>query len=66
MHISLILAHPNPGSFNHAIAEAAADELRRSGHEATLHDLCREQFPPDLTAVELKPGAVLEPMIATH
>ena len=66
MHISIILAHPNPGSFNHAIAEAAADELRRAGHKVTSHDLCREQFPPVLTAAELKPDAPLEPLIAGH
>ena len=35
MHISIILAHPNPGSFNHAIAKAAGDELRRDGHKVT-------------------------------
>jgi len=45
MKISIILAHPNPGSFNHAIASAAAETLR-NGHEVILHDLCQEQFPP--------------------
>ena len=39
MNISIILAHPDPGSFNHAIAKTAADTLCRNGHEATLHDL---------------------------
>jgi putative NADPH-quinone reductase len=66
MRISIILAHPNPGSFNHAIAGAAADELRRAGHEVTLRDLCREQFPPVLTAAELKADAALEPVVAGH
>ena len=66
MHISIILAHPSPGSFNHAIAETAAEELRRAGHGVTLHDLCREQFPPVLTAAELKADAPLEPLIAGH
>jgi hypothetical protein len=33
MKISIILAHPNKGSFNHAIAYAAAEELRANCHE---------------------------------
>ena len=66
MNISIILAHPNPGSFNHAIAGAAADALRQNGHEMILHDLCQEQFPPLLSAAELQKNAKLEPVIARH
>jgi NAD(P)H dehydrogenase (quinone) len=66
MNISIILAHPNPGSFNHAIAATAADSLRRNGHEAVLHDLCQEQFPPLLNAAELRKDARLEPVVARH
>ena len=66
MKISIILAHPNPGSFNHAIAIAAADSLRRNGHEVVFHDLCQEQFPPLLTAAELQKDAQLEPVVARH
>jgi NAD(P)H dehydrogenase (quinone) len=66
MNISIILAHPNPGSFNHAIATTAADSLRRNGHEAVLHDLCQEQFSPLLNAAELQKDARLEPVVARH
>jgi len=66
MNISIILAHPNPGSFNHAIAGAAADALRQNGHGVILHDLCQEQFPPLLSAAELQKNAKLEPVIARH
>jgi len=66
MKISIILAHPNPGSFNHAIAATAADSLRRNGHEVVLHDLCQEQFSPLLTAAELQKDARLEPVVARH
>ena len=63
MNISIILAHPNPGSFNHAIAETAAAELRQLGHKVCIHDLCEEQFNPLLPAAELakeaKPGSVV-------
>ena len=66
MKISIILAHPNPGSFNHAIATTAADSLRRNGHEVMFHDLCWEQFPPLLLAAELQKDARLEPAVARH
>jgi NAD(P)H dehydrogenase (quinone) len=66
MKISIILGHPNPGSFNHAIAGTAAESLRRAGHEVTLHDLCQEQFPPVHSAAELQKDATLEPVIARH
>lgn len=66
MKISIILAHPNPGSFNHAIATTAADALRQSGHDVILHDLCREQFQPLLTAAELQKDARLDPPVARH
>jgi len=46
MNGSLLLAHPSPGSFNHAIATTAAEVLRQNGHEVISHDLCQEQFPP--------------------
>jgi putative NADPH-quinone reductase len=66
MNISIILAHPNPGSFNHAIANAAAAALRRNGHRVAFHDLCQEQFPALLPAEELRSDANLEPVIAAH
>ena len=46
MKISVILAHPHPGSFNHAIADEAAAVLRKYGHAITVHDLYREKFDP--------------------
>jgi NAD(P)H dehydrogenase (quinone) len=66
MNISIILAHPNPDSFNHAIAQTAAAIARVADHVVTLHDLYREQFPPLLTADELRKDATLEPMVARH
>ena len=66
MSISIILAHPNPGSFNHAIAATAAEAARAAGHAVMLHDLCQEQFPPLLTPAELQKNVRLEPLVARH
>ncbi|OKK18658.1 NAD(P)H dehydrogenase [Streptomyces sp. CB02488] len=46
------LAHPRPGSFNHAVFDAVVRELRDRGSEVLAHDLCAEGFAPGLTADE--------------
>jgi NAD(P)H dehydrogenase (quinone) len=66
MNISIILAHPNPCSFNHAIATTAAEAARAAGHTVSLHDLCQEQFPPLLSTAELQNNVRLEPIVARH
>lgn len=66
MNISVILGHPTPGSFNHAIAATVCDTLRALGHQPWYHDLYAEQFDPVMTAAELARDAVLPPAIAQH
>lgn len=66
MRISIILAHPNPSSFNHAIANAAAKALQQSGHETVLHDLYAEQFDPNLPTAEFARDASLPSQIQRH
>ncbi len=66
MKISVILAHPAPGSLNHAIAEAAADQLRVNSHQVTFHDLYGEGFGPLLPSGEISASAELPPQIAQH
>ena len=39
MKISVILAHPRPGSFNNAIAEAVTGTLNDTGYMVNFHDL---------------------------
>jgi putative NADPH-quinone reductase len=66
MNISIILAHPNPGSFNHAIANTAAEALGRNGHRITLRDLYQERFDPLLPAAELGRDARLDTALGGH
>ncbi len=66
MEISIILAHPEPRSFNHAIALTACQALERLGHEVTFHDLYEEGFDPLLPAEELASEAVLTPILKRH
>jgi putative NADPH-quinone reductase len=65
-HISVILAHPTQGSFNHAIAAAAVTQLQANGHAVYLHDLYAEGFEPLIASGEAARGASLPRQIATH
>jgi putative NADPH-quinone reductase len=66
MRISVILAHPNPESFNHAIAQTVVDALKVNGYRAFFHDLYQEKFDPRLTLEELANDAILPPVIRKH
>lgn len=62
----VILAHPDPGSFNHAIAGAAVAALRERRHQVVLRDLEKEGFDPVLPAREIPEGGTLDPAIRKH
>jgi len=46
MNALLVVAHPSPGSFSHAIAGVAQQVLQQKGYAVKLHDLYAEQFNP--------------------
>jgi NAD(P)H dehydrogenase (quinone) len=66
MNIFILLAHPRPGSLNHAIAQATCSQLEASGHLPVLHDLYAEHFNPLLQPDELPKDALLPELIQTH
>jgi NAD(P)H dehydrogenase (quinone) len=66
MKISLMLAHPDPSSFNHALAMAILDQLITDGHTVKFHDLYQEGFPSDLPVGEIHRSAILPAIIQLH
>ena len=66
MKISVILAHPDKKSFNHAIAAASVEALTQNGHHAAFHDLYAERFDPLLPAGEFPKETVLPPEVQAH
>ncbi|MGO9114743.1 MAG: NAD(P)H-dependent oxidoreductase [Thermoguttaceae bacterium] len=66
MKILLILGHQRPGSFCHAIAQTAMEELRAAGHEVIYHDLYAEGFDPILPDAEIAKGSELSANVAQH
>lgn len=66
MKISVILGHPNKGSFNHAIAGVVVKTLEGSGHTVYFHDLYEERFDPVLVQAEIVKDAVVNAVIQQH
>jgi len=66
MRISVILAHPDPLSFNHAIAYKVFEVLKLKDHDVFFHDLYKEKFDPLLTRIEIAKDADLPAAIRQH
>ena len=66
MKILVILAHPNPASFNAAIARTVVQTLEAAGHTVLFHDLYAEGFDPVLPAAEVRKDAPLPTLVAAH
>jgi len=64
--ICVILAHPQKGSFNHAIAETVVQTCKHNGYEVVFHDLYAERFDPLLPGGEIAADAALPPLIERH
>ncbi len=63
--IYVVIGHQRKGSFCHAIAAAAVDELKAAGHEVVYHDLYDENFNPILRHEEID-GDVTDPLVKRH
>jgi NAD(P)H dehydrogenase (quinone) len=66
MKINVIIGHQRLGSFCHAIASAAIEELTAAGHEVVYHDLYAEKFDPVLPDEEIPRDAKLDPVVEQH
>jgi putative NADPH-quinone reductase len=62
----VVVAHPDPGSFNHALARAVNDVFLECGLRSSLRDLHAEPFDPVLTADEARGGATSDPLVRAH
>lgn len=70
MHTVVVVAHPNPAAFTHAVAAAAVRGLRAAGHEVTVLDLAAQGFRAAMSAEERvayhTDTPVIDPMVAAH
>ncbi|MFB6340300.1 NAD(P)H-dependent oxidoreductase [Saccharicrinis sp. FJH62] len=66
MNVLVILAHPDQGSFNHAIADTCKQRLIENGHRVIFHDLHREKFDPVITSEEIPKEGKFSDLIRKH
>jgi putative NADPH-quinone reductase len=62
----LVIGHPSPGSFSHAMAEAARQVLAEAGYTCAWHDLYAERFNPVQPVPESGNTASDDPLVETH
>jgi len=63
MRASVILAHPYPKSFNHALFQRVRADLEERGVSTYAHDLYAERFNPVLTTEELGSKRSEDPLV---
>lgn len=66
MKVSLVLAHPRAGSFNHAIAEKARETLLALNHSVDWQDLYADSFDPLITAREMMEKESANPLVRRY
>lgn len=66
MIVTLLLAHPDPTSFNHALSRAVLEALEEAGHEVRLHDLYAERFDPLMSAEEIRTHRSSDALVERH
>lgn len=66
MTVTVVLAHPNSESFNHAIGERIHSCLDESDHKVHFHDLYQENFIPVLELQELRRKFAFDDTITVH
>jgi NAD(P)H dehydrogenase (quinone) len=66
MKILLVLAHPDPKSFNHTITQTVITRLKTNGHTLTFFDLYKEKFDPVLPAEEIPKNGEINQIIKQH
>jgi len=66
MNALVILAHPKPGSLNHALADVVRRTLEEAGARIHYHDLYAEAFDPVMTAEEIEARVSTDPLVERH
>jgi NAD(P)H dehydrogenase (quinone) len=66
LNILVIVGHPDPHSFNHAIAMTVRETLKRNGHSVIFHDLYAEGFDPVLPKEEIPDDGLVPDDISRH
>ena len=64
--VMLLLCHPNPKSYNHAVAAEVRSRLEEQSHSVLVHDLYAEGFDPVLRHDELRRRFSFDELVQRH
>lgn len=64
--VLIVLCHPNPRSYNHAVAASVKKRLETLGRNTAFHDLYAEGFDPVLSRVELSRRFSFDELVQHH
>ena len=59
----VVVCHPDPHSFNHALANEVQKAWSEAGSDVRLRDLYVEGFDPIITAAEVRGARSLDPVV---
>ena len=70
MKVLVVLAHPNPDSFSHAIVDKVSATLADCGHSVSVIDLYAADYSSAMTRAELaaytSTTPAIDPMVIEH
>jgi NAD(P)H dehydrogenase (quinone) len=66
MKAMVVVGHPAPDSFNHALTRAVHEVWVAAGYDTVLHDLTAERFDPLLTPEEARGERTSDPLVQRH
>ena len=66
MKALVVIGHPAPSSFNHALGHQVAQGWRQAGVDVTVHDLAEQRFDPCLTRAEARGAVSDDPTVRRH
>jgi NAD(P)H dehydrogenase (quinone) len=66
MKALVVVGHPVPGSFNHALADTIRQTWATLGCDVTFHDLAAIGFDPRMTATEAREAKTDDPLVRRY
>ena len=65
MNVNIIIAHPNPDSFCHALLQSFVDGAKEADHKVYIIDLYKDQFDPIISLDEMR-GEISDPVVKNY
>ena len=65
MYLGIIIAHPDPDSFCHALLNSFVDGAKSENHDVHIIDLYKDQFNPIISLDEMR-GNITDPIIENY